>query len=309
MRGMELPDLDRWLAAHHGVISRAEAARLGTSTAAWYRAIEGGRLELVHPGVARAYGSPNTAELRIRAAVLAVGNAGIASHRSAAHLWGIERPDADPVDVIVPRSCRRRPAGIVVHRPTDVADLNVVIRSTIPCTNLLRTIVDLGAVDRAGVSGAVEAAIVSGVVSPAALRSLLARHARPGRSGVGSLRTALDRWPVEGKPPDSLLEVAMARLLDRYGLPAAELHPSIAGLVPDFRITGTPILIECDGWEFHGVSRSQFERDRERDLRFGESGYVVVHLTWRQITRQAARTAARLRELVRKWAPHALMAS
>ena len=37
------------------------------------------------------------------------------------------------------------------------------------------------------------------------------------------------------------------------------------GYVPDIRLTGTQIVIECDGWEFHGMTRAQFERDRERD--------------------------------------------
>ena len=123
--------------------------------------------------------------------------------------------------------------GVVVHRPTDEGDLATSLRTGIPCTNLLRTLVDLGAVT-GGVAATVEAAVVSGVVSPTVLRALLDRHARPGRSGVGALRRALERWPLD-RVPDSVLEVAMARLLERHGLPPAEFHPAIAGYVPDFR--------------------------------------------------------------------------
>ncbi len=299
MAVVRLVVLDNWLTAHHGVISKTEAARLGIGPGSWYRALERGQLELLHRNVARAIGSPRTPEQAIRAGVLAMGPSAVASHRSAARLWGFERRPDDPVDVIVPRSVSRRMAGVVVHRPTDEVDLTTSLRAGIPCTNLLRTLVDLGAVT-GGVAATVESAVASGVVSPTVLRALLDRHARSGRAGVGALRRTLERWPLD-HVPDSVLEVAMARLLQRHGLPPAEFHPSIAGYVPDFRLIGTPILIECDGWEFHGMTRAQFERDRERDQALAAAGYVVVHLTWRQITKRASQTAARLRALVERW--------
>jgi hypothetical protein len=279
---------------------------LGWSSGTWYRAIEARMLEQLHPGVARLRGSPRTQEQRILAGLLGMGPASIASHRSAARLWGIERPDGDPVDLIVPRSVSHRAAGLVIHRPTDREDLASVVRSRIRRTNLLRTLVDLGAVDRGGVESAVEEAIVSGVVTARVLRALLERHARRGRSGVGPLRAALEAWPLGGKPPDSLLEVRMARFLDRAGLPLATFHATVAGREVDFELAGTPIVLECDGWEYHGKTRAQFERDIERDQQLVADGRVVVHFTWRQITKRASATAERIRTLVQIWAPAAL---
>jgi len=94
---MQLAELDAPATAQHGVISR-EAC--GLSRSSWYRAIAAGQLEQLHPGVARLRGTTPTPEQRIIAAVLAVGTGSLASHRSAAHLWGINRPDDD-----VPTSC------------------------------------------------------------------------------------------------------------------------------------------------------------------------------------------------------------
>ena len=72
----------------------------GLSRSSWYRAIRSGQLEQLHSGVARLHGTPDTAEQRIMAAILAVGRPALASHRSATHLWGVERPRGEPVDVI-----------------------------------------------------------------------------------------------------------------------------------------------------------------------------------------------------------------
>ena len=69
---------------------------------AWYRAIERGQLEAVHPGVCRMFGADRSAAQSIHA-VLAAGRGAMASHRSAARLWGIPRPaDEEVVDIVLP---------------------------------------------------------------------------------------------------------------------------------------------------------------------------------------------------------------
>jgi hypothetical protein len=304
---MDFERIDDWATWHHGVITRRAARTLGWSDGDWYRAVEVGHVELVHPGVARLRGSARTVVQRIHAAVLAGGGSAVASHRSAASLWGIERPDADPVDLIVDRCVTRlRLDGVVVHRPRDRADLSVSRRHLTPSTNLLRTLVDLGAVS-GSVDDAVSAAVTSGAVTPAVLQGLLLRHARSGRNGVGALRRALESWPLQGKPADSDLELAMARLIERFGLPPATFHPPrIAGYEVDFCVDGSNVVLECDGWDHHGRTREQFERDVERDQRLALAGYVVFHFTWRQVTRRPGPTAQRLHDLLQRWAPHLL---
>lgn len=304
--GMDLRVIDEWATRHHGVVTKRAAAELGISVSAWYRAIDRGHLLPIHRGVARLAGTQSTPVQRIHAAVLAAGPTAVASHRSAARLWGLERPDDDPVDIIVSRSVTRlRLDGVVVHRPTDRGDMSISTRHLIPCTNLLRTLIDLGAVAES-VDTAVAAAITSSAVTPPVLRHLLDRHSVSGRSGVGPLRRALDRWPLQDKPADSVLELAMARLLRRYRLPAATFHAQVAGFEVDFLVTGTNVVLECDGWEHHGRTREQFEWNTRRDQLLAAHGMVVLHFTWRQITRQAAETAQRIRSTLQTWAPHLL---
>ncbi len=308
-RATGLGAIDRWAAAHHGVITMRRACILGWTRSAWYRAIDRGEIELLHPGVARVYGSEATPVQRIHAAVMAAGRGAMASHRSAALLWGIERPARDPVDVLVPRSRTRLSLrDVVVHRPTDRADLRPSERLATPSSNLLRTLIDLGAVV-GNVDEAVSAAITSGAVTPMVLEYLLARHARPGRHGSTALRSALAAWPLDGKPADSELEVKMASLLQRYELPPATFHAQVAGFEVDFLINGSNLVLECDGWDHHGRTRDQFDWARERDVMIGAAGFIVRHFTWRQITRRPAWSAEQIRLLLARWSPDVLNVS
>ena len=184
---MRLDRLDDWASQNHGVIT-FEAS--GLTRSAWYRAIHAGSLEQIHPLVARLHGTPHTPEQAIAAAVLATGGDGLASHRSAAHLWGIPRHDRDRVDVSFPhRGHRRRLVGVDIHRPRDLRRLAPSRRRRIACTNLLRTLVDLGAVDPEGVSPAVGHALGAGLVDLGALEATAAQHAaRAASRYTGSAR-------------------------------------------------------------------------------------------------------------------------
>ena len=153
---MDLSKLTAAAAGHHGLVTKSVATTNGMSTATWFRAVKDGRLILVHRGVARVAAFPRTPEQTIAAAVLATAPKSMASHRSAARLWGIPRPDTDPIEVIVAHRGRSPEVeGVVVHRPRDMGDLTPVQRSGIRTTNVLRLLCDLGAVDEAAVSAAV----------------------------------------------------------------------------------------------------------------------------------------------------------
>jgi len=279
---MDARHLDRWALRHHGVVTKAAT---GLSDSAWKRALRAGRLVAIHPGVARLPGAATTTEQRISAAILAAGHGAMASHRSAAHLWGMPRPADDPVDLVVTdRAAPRTLAGVCVHRPIDLAQLIPQRRSGLPCTNILRTLVDLGSVDARAVEGAVGHALSTRLATLDALEATLRVHARRGRSGTVALRRAIDVWSIDAKPADSVLEAAMRRLAARHRLPPLEFHPVIAGWEVDFRIVGSPVIVECDGWASHGLRVEQFERDRTRDAELATLGWVVLRFTYRAIT-------------------------
>jgi len=298
---MRLSDFDDWARAHHGVITY-EAS--GLSRASWYRAINEGDLHQLHPWVARLIGTPDTPEQRIIAGVLAIGEPAVASHRSAARLWGVPRPDDDPVDVILTGGRRDlQLTDVVIHRPTDRDRLTPQRRYSIACTNILRTLIDLGAVDPGGVHAAVGHAVATRLATLEAIEDAASQHARRGRRGIVAVRDAIADWSIDQKPADSILEVVMRRLVDRFDLPAVEFHPLVEGYEVDFRIVGSPVIIECDGWAYHGAIRDNFERDRQRDARLAAAGWIVLRFTYRAIMTRPKATADRIREAVNRWAP------
>ena len=327
---MKLLDLDDEARANHGVIT---LERSGLSRDAWYRAIRNGSIEQLHPGVARLPGTPRSHRQRIAAAVLAVSTdclavpadrdarreapvrvrggatVAMASHRSAAWLWldrggGGDDVDGDnsgrqPVDItVLDRRRSRTLQGVAVHRPTDRARLAPQRIENIRCTNILRTLIDLGAVDPGGVSDLLGHALSTRVVNLNAVETVLLDHGRRGRPGVVALRSAVDEWTIDSKPADSVLELALRRLVERHDLPPVEFHPIVEGWEVDFRFVGTRLLVECDGWTTHGLDRDQFERDRRRDADLTAAGWIVSRHTYRAITRDAGKTAHRLRALL-----------
>jgi hypothetical protein len=238
------------------------------------------------------------------AAVLAIGGRALASHRSAAYLWGIPRPINDPIDVIVDK--REREAtidGVVLHRPRDLVDLKRVLKQRIPTTNILRTLCDLGAVDRAAVPGAVGHALATRLASLRALQLAVIRHSERGRHGIVALRTAVQDWELDGKPADSVLEPAMFALLHDFGLPPATFHPIVEGYEVDFQVIDSPVILECDGWTTHGMNKRTFEADRDRDADLAAAGYVTIRRTYRQIVQRRWDTARKIEKAIEHWAP------
>ena len=305
--GVKLSLLDPFAARHHGLVTIAAAADLNISRDTWFRGIKAGLLIRVHPGVARVVGVPVTREQMILAAVLAAGDGAVASHRSAAFLWGVTRPVDDPIDIILPNRHRQATlAGVVTHRPRDLKELRAIHRSGVPTTTPMRMLVDRGAVDPLGLGAALEETFVSKVARPPAVRAGLVRHAKRGRTGITALRAALDAWPLADHPGDSALEARMAELIVTYRLPPVRFHQMVAGFEVDFRVVGTNVVLECDGYATHGLRRDQFEFDRVRDAEVTAAGFITVRFTWRQITAQPSLVARRIEAVLRQWAPDVL---
>src|SRR4051794_14601871 len=301
---VDLREFDRYARRHHGLLD-FEAS--GLTRKQWNRASAAEVAELRHRNVMRLYGAPPTVEMRIEAAVLAAGPDAMGSHRSAATTWGVDRPADDPIDIILPQRTRQaRLTDVVVHRPRDMKQLQPVWRRGVPVTDPLRTLLDLGAVDPAGVYPALVTMVMARFVTPGAVRALVVRHSQHGRHGIVALRKALDRWSIDDKPADSDLEALMAEILRSFGLPKAAFHVYIGGDEVAFLIVGSKVKVECDGGGTHGADRDQFEFDRVRDAALLAKGYVTLRVTWRQMVATPRAVARRIAATIAEWSPEAL---
>jgi very-short-patch-repair endonuclease len=297
------PRLATWARHHHGLVTLERWRAVPRSARSWYRAIESGALVAVHPGVARLPGAWRTPAQAIAAAMWSVGGDVLASHRSAAFVWGAPVDGIDPIDLVSPSRARQCSlAGVVLHRPRDDADLRPVRREGLVVTNPLRCLLDLGAVAPAAVPSTLEAFLIRGLVSVPAAEATLDRHRRRGRHGVGALAEALEDLALGDKPPDSVLEPAVAALFERHQLRDWTFHARVAGHEVDFVFADARLAIEVDGWASHGT-RQQFELDRQRDADLAAVGWTVMRFTWLQVTRRATWVADRVRAALAARAP------
>jgi very-short-patch-repair endonuclease len=264
----------------------AQLKAAGLDKSAIRRRRRKGTLHRVHRGV-YLFGAgimlPGAAEL---AAIMACGAGTVVSHRSAAALWGFVARTEGDVEVTVVGRSRRSQAGIKLHRVNRLAGRDRTSRSGIPVTTPARTIVDLA--DDRDLERVINQARVRRLASDQDLRWALDR-AGPKR-GVARLRGMLDA-ETDADYSRSAAERRMRRLLKQAGLPAVRSNILILGHEVDFLWPGHKLIVEVDGYRFHG-HRAAFESDRRRDMALIAAGYRVIRITWRQLKNEPMMVAA-----------------
>jgi very-short-patch-repair endonuclease len=267
--------------SQHGLVSRRQLLAGGVPDHVIEYRLQIGRLHQIQRGVYAVGHTPRSPLSRALAAVLACGPGAVLSHRSAAALWGFASPWSGPVDVTAPARHRRR--GIVAH-VAQVSERECTVKSGIPVTRPVRTLIDLaGVLDDRELTRALAEAQVKRIVRPEALAAALDGAPHAERLGL-----FLDR-PVTR----SVLEDAFLALVERYRLPRPEVGRRLAGYEVDMLWPTERVIVELDGRGFHAHTVA-FERDRERDAELASLGYRVVRITWRRLHEQPDREAARL---------------
>jgi predicted transcriptional regulator of viral defense system len=138
--------IGRLAADQHGIITRTQALALGLSSATIARRRASGRWIAVEAGVYRIRGAPDTWLSRLMALCLAYG--GIASHRTAAHLHGVNSFGPAVIEISVPRGRAVQRRGVIMHECTDLHLSGPELIQGIPTTSLARLVVDIGSVIR-----------------------------------------------------------------------------------------------------------------------------------------------------------------
>ena len=88
----------------------------------------------------------------------------------------------------------------------------------------------------------------------------------------------------------------------RDGRPRPPLaNARLLGLEVDFLWPDQRLVVEVDGYTFHGHRRG-FERDRRRDQQLVAAGYRVIRVTWRQLRDEPIAVIASIAQALR-WHP------
>lgn len=291
--------INRLASRQHGLVTRQQALECGAPRAGIEWKLDQGQWLIVRPAVCALAGAPVTWEQAVLAACLAGGPAAFASHHTALRLWGLdERIDQDGIHVTSPPGRRIRLDGIVAHRTTLLAPLDVSRRTGVPCTTAARAIVEVsGTLGSAATGKLLDLAIRRHRGELEAVRACVARLAGPGRRRLTVIRHVLGERLPGWDPGDSDLEVRVLRALHRAGFaPPVQQHPvhidgrrrRIDLAYPDLKIA-----IELDGWDAHGV-RSAFDADRARRNELTILGWRVVQFTSAMTDREVVDQVGRL---------------
>jgi hypothetical protein len=279
-----------------GHITDPQLRDMEASTKVVCRLVSTGWLERVGWHTYRLAGVPKTFETEVMAACLDHG--GVASHRTAARLHGLELPNGwkrAPIEVSGTRQRRRHGSPLaLVHSSTNLTREDVVMVRSIPTTTIARTILGLAAlvpeITEKDLRNVIDTATRDGKASDNWLWWLLEQRRCRGRNGVSVLEGILSDRAGRGKT-ESWLERAFLDLVAGAGMALPEVQRRVkhrGAFVARVDFFYAPrLVIEVSGYAKHSTVE-QTEADAQRRIELGLAGYEVVEFTYRQIVERPA---------------------
>jgi very-short-patch-repair endonuclease len=262
----------------------AQLRNLGYAKSTVIEWVSSGRLHQLHRGVYAVGHRRLTWYSRCWAAVLgaeanetdALVWPAVASHGSAAYLWGIYRYAPETIDVTAPIR-RRAKREFRVHFSSILVEEDRARREGVPVTSVPRTLLDLAIraqphqLDRL-----LERAEELDLLDVRALEGILDRAG--GHRGRGRLRRALALYRPDPTFTRSRFERSFRRRVRAAGLPDPSMNFNAEGYELDAYWPELRFAVELDLFETHG-SRAAFERDRLRQEELKLAGIEMIRVT------------------------------
>jgi hypothetical protein len=284
-------------AVEHGLFAPRQAREAGYSKRDIALRTRRGEWLVPERGLLRMADRPDQEGDALLGAVLRAGPSAVASHLSAAAVWGWGLlDDPDQPTVTIPRDkSRTSAAGMRIFRHTLSPD-EIGRVGVLPLTCAARTAVDI-AVDVPQVAAvvAVDSALRSGQVTLAELRLELRR--RLGMRRYAAAAAVLDL----ADPTSGSVWESMARLLfAAAGLtePVPQFEVVVDGVVVarvDFAWPQARLVVEIDGFTWHS-SKEALGNDHTRQNRLELDGWTVLRYTPDQVQGEPARIANEVRQ-------------
>jgi very-short-patch-repair endonuclease len=224
----------------------------------------------------------------------------VASHASAAYLWGLFRSPPARIDVTAPTR-RRGQRDFRVHFSSILAAQDRASPEGLPATSVPRTLLDLAIASHPErVARWLERCQELGVFDLGAFEDVLRRAG--GHRGRGRLGRALEIYRPRADDPAVLrsrYERRLRQLLRKANLPPPAMNFSVAGYELDAYWPELRFAVEIDAFATHG-SPAAFERDRLRQEDLKLKGIEMVRITGVRLEREGPAVAARLGALLRQ---------
>jgi hypothetical protein len=279
-----------------GNFSRMQLLAAGLTAGGIDRRLHSGSLVTRYHGVYCLAPPRQDAQALIAAAVLAGGATAVASHASAAYLWGFVKRYEPPPEISLPAG-DRRPRHILTHRCQSLQPRDITRQLGVPTTTPARTALDLAPrLTHKELTRLVNDQRRDGHLRPATLCDVLERN--PRHQGTTLLRPFVEN-PTN--PTNSPFEDDFLAFVEKYGLPKPVINFPFNGRKLDAFFPEHGLIVETDGWGFHH-DREAFEDDRERDADHLDHGLPTVRLTKRRFDQSPDDEAARLHRILRRLA-------
>jgi len=238
---MQYEEVNKIIRRQHGIVSREQARATGLSARQIDHQCATRRWIRIGPCVYRHAAVAATWRAQLLAACL-IAN-GVASHRSAAALHGIDGFRETVREITVPEGLWKPIDAVRLHRTRQWYTDQHIVRDHIPCTDLSRTIIDVAAVVHPRrVQDMVDAVMRTNRFDLSDLYAIVVRHARRGRNGCGVLREVLEAARALTEPPGlNHSALACTRTVRGTLSPQAHGERSRSGVPPTrSRIDRTP---------------------------------------------------------------------
>lgn len=293
-------ELDRLARDQHGVVAWDQLRSLKIPQRWIDHQVATGRLIKMGPAVYRGWGARRSWEARAMAAVLSARAPALVSHRSAAHLYGLDGCGPTGfIDITVPHHRRpKRRAGVTAHesRIFNAVHQRQECRHLIPVTGIAQTLFDCCAPlsrerDRLRL---VDDARRLKLVEWEQLWECLLLNAVRGRTGVVAFRELLERRDGE-EPPHGVIVRLATSLLEDSGCPGPEFEYPVLGYSIDAAWPDRRVGLECLGKIGH-FNEGSFERDPVRRNQIVNEGWKIYEVTWRRLVEDPGGFVEELRQ-------------
>ncbi len=221
----------------------------------------------------------------VMAGVLDAGHDAIASHLTAASMWGVPGISPEPVHVSMIRVRRRRdPAAVRIHHLTLIPDEQRTLLHDIPVTAPAFTALTVFGAHGPGTGARVlDHLLASRAVTVEECQRIVDRMAKKGRNGIVAFRKALQIRTDGDMPAQSNNERRFAQLARQAGITTLRRQQDLGGHSwigrVDFQDRALPeLVIEVHSERYH-TSSVHRQADARRIANLQAAGFTVV-IAW-----------------------------
>jgi very-short-patch-repair endonuclease len=293
--------LQEFARRQYSIFTLAQALESGFTRPVIRRKLERGEWQEVEHRVYRV-GTAGALDWRGRLMALTLSSGGVASHMSAAALFGLLEPPKQH-EITVARAARSASTAWA-HSSTSLARADITKVGRIPATAPARTLIDAaGSMRLEAFEDLLDLAIVTRVITPARLHARAMALRAPRRRGCSVVLELLDQRDPELLNTRSIWEARVLRMVRAAGLPRPRsnyrVHVGGRNRSIDFAWPAERVAAEFDGFVPHSTRRV-FDDDRVRQNDLVDDDWLLFRLTKTALEADASRAFAPIARAIAK---------